>query len=125
MIRQGDWSKCEHSCSLQILRDIVLPNVKRLENLEQLKQYEKLKNDRRFKLWFIDMDFHRVLEKTIAATNELSNEYTRKTGIDIKCSIELTTIVSLESLAWMALLMIGDEYVVNEVHILWMNLLYI
>lgn len=93
------YTDCDNSCSIQILRDIILPDIKLLEKFENIEKLDILT----LKDTFLWLGSYPALYGAIAAANELPKKCANKTGIDIKCSIEPSSKFPLESLALIAI----------------------
>ena len=95
MIRASYNSKCTDSCGLQILRDRILPDMKELENFEKNHGY-----------WMGTGDSHcssydYLNNNTMAVVDEVQKQCASMTGIDIKCSFEPTSKLSLKAMTRM------------------------
>lgn len=92
------------SCGYQILRDRILPDMKELENFEKNHGY-----------WIghpSHCSSYNVLNDAMAVADELQKECARMTGVDINCSFEPTSKLSLEAMGEVVdLITFGNEYI--------------
>lgn len=105
--------KCVSSCNLQILRDIILPQIDRLKNLDELETFEKLYGWR-LREWTNDRDGLSTLKDAMPIADESPKECANLTGIDMNCSYKPfseTDILSLEALGWIAVLFFSNKFI--------------